>query len=189
MLSIGLFQTDNCSLSYKTSFIHNWAPLIEDFVSVFYKHDLRKVLFVYFIFLHSGFWKVKFVPFILPPKVRNDQNFWWGKIYPVLISLLMKLQQSSLSYTSSFLVYTLTLVKAKTTSVLNFCLLLFASTFFEFAVLAQLIIISDSCFDNFLWAFVAVFGWVRFFPLYFRYQGSDRRTCCFLTASAWEIKS
>lgn len=70
----------------------------------------------------------------------------------------MKLQQSSLSYTSSFLVYTLTLVKAKTTSVLNFCLLLFASTFFEFAVLAQLIIISDSCFDNFLWAFVAVFG-------------------------------
>lgn len=128
-------------------------------------------------------------PFILPPKVRNGQNFWWGKIYPVLISyheiaakVFSRTPAPSLSvhwhwWKQSPLPVS---ISASVTSL---------PAFFEFAVLAQPIIISDSCFHNFLWAFVAVFGWVRFFPLYFRYPGSDRRTCCFLIASAWEIKS
>lgn len=68
-------------------------------------------------------------PFILPPKVRNGQNFWWGKIYPLLISLSWNCSKGFLSYTSSFLVCTSTLVKAKSTSGLNFCFCYFSPRF------------------------------------------------------------
>lgn len=75
------------SVMIKTSFIQNWTLLIEDF-KYFYKHDHRNILFVfvYFIFLHSGFWKVTFVPIHTPTK---SKECLMREMYLVLIPLLM----------------------------------------------------------------------------------------------------
>lgn len=167
------------SVMNKTSFLYNWTLLIENF-KYFYKHDHRKILFVfvYFIFLHTSFWKVKkWSEFLMRENISCFNLFTYEiapKVFPHTLAL-------SLSVYWHWL-------KTKMTSVLNFC------NFFPLLSLKLLSLHSRSqslilALTTYYEFFFAVLGWVRLFSLYLRYQGSGRRTCCFLTASLGRLRA
>lgn len=120
----------------KTSFIHNWTLLIEDF-QYFYKYKHRKILFVYSIFLHSGFWMVKFVPIYTPTKSKKWSELLMGENVSVLVSLLLKLDQRSSLMPQLIPCVCIDVSENKGDSRPELLLLwLFSSTLFEIAVLA-----------------------------------------------------
>lgn len=133
---IGLFQMGSCILSWLRQVLYITEPSSLRIFSSFTNTNTGKSC-LYTLFLHSGFWMVKFVPIYTPTKSKKWSELLMGENVSVLVSLLVKLDQRSSLMPQLIPCVCIDVSENKGDSRPELLLLwLFSSTLFEIAVLA-----------------------------------------------------